>query len=70
MITEMNNTLPFTSNREIFLALIEVTQENVFRFALKLAKSLTSGVITVEQFDGHVELLERHCKDEGIDTRF
>jgi len=65
--TEMTNTKAFTSKREVILSLMEVTQDNFCRYALKLINSYNSNVITLDELGAHTDLFRKYCKAEGID---
>lgn len=67
-ISEMENTNSFSSKREITLSLMEVTQDNFCRYALKLLKTLKEGKVSSEAFDYYVNEFERYCKEEKIST--
>lgn len=68
--TEMGNSAAFTSNREVILAITEVTQDNLWRFSVKLMRTLKEGIITTDQMGGHIECFTRHCKAEKINMNY
>lgn len=67
-ITEMSNKLAFTSDREAFLAITEVTQDNFCRFCLKLMYAIKEETISTFKADHIIQMFTEHCKENNIDT--
>ena len=66
-ISELENTNAFTSEREITLTLMEVTQDNLFRYAQKLVTTVREGKISNEAFGYYIDEFARYIKEESID---
>ena len=68
MKTQMTNTSAFTSRREAILSLMEVTQNNFCRYALKLVNTLNADIINLKDFEALTFDFDNYCQWQKIDT--